>query len=339
MNKDINNIDPKLLEEDDRIVAYLKGQMTVEEELQFMKELEDNSDLKEKAIMTARLVKGLKQVGTEQDKDIKGVFLASREEGIETAIKQAFQMKEEKVSDDIIERANRMEKAAIHLATVMGIKIPDNADHMEAAAEIIEMFATSYTNYERQKPAAAMVGMPDDDELQKSAADNVSTPEVNISPEQKKSRPIPIRRVSSWLAIAASLVGVVWLGIGYNNYRHTTGLGEEFGNSFSSSMIVRGADAPSKAENKLERLFSDVQENKNIANTIHELSLCWEISQMETYNDYTEYSPEIGWHLAIAYLKDNNKKGAVRVLEQIVASTEKGSAISDKAKELLLKIK
>ena len=45
MIKDINNIDPKLLEEDDRIVAYLKGQMTVEEEQQFMKDLENNPDL------------------------------------------------------------------------------------------------------------------------------------------------------------------------------------------------------------------------------------------------------------------------------------------------------
>jgi hypothetical protein len=30
MIKDINNIDPKLLEEDDRIVSFLKGQMSSE---------------------------------------------------------------------------------------------------------------------------------------------------------------------------------------------------------------------------------------------------------------------------------------------------------------------
>ena len=50
MIKDINNIDPKLLEEDDRIVAYLKGQMTVEEEQQFMEDLENNPDLKERLL-------------------------------------------------------------------------------------------------------------------------------------------------------------------------------------------------------------------------------------------------------------------------------------------------
>lgn len=273
MIKDINNIDPKLLEEDDRIVAYLKGQMTVEEEQHFMKELEDNPDLKEKAIVTARLVKGLKQVGEDQDKDIRGAFLASSEQGVEAVAK----------------RVTQIENAAI-------------VAEQEAVYAERERTGTYYRKAEPE--------------------------------ERAKTR--PIRRVSSWMAIAASLVGVVWLGIGYNNYRHTTGLGEEFGDAFSSSsMIIRGADTPSEAEKKLKQLFTDVKENKNIANAIHELSLYWEISQMETYNDYTDYSAEIGWNLAIAHLKDNDKSSAKKVLEKLIKTSEEGSAISHKAKELL----
>lgn len=267
MIKDINNIDPILLEEDDRIVAYLKGQMTVEDEQQFMKDLEDNPDLKEKAIVTARLVKGLKQVGEEQDKDIRGAFLASSEHGVEAVAKRVTQI--------------------------------------ENAAIVAEQERTG-TYYRRAEPEIA-------------------------------AKTQPIRRIT-WLAIAASLVGIVWLGIGYNNFRHTTGLGEEFGDAFSSSMIIRGAATPSEAEKKLEQLFTDVKENKNIDNAIHELSLYWEISQMETYNDYTDYSAEIGWNLAIANLKDNNKKDARKVLEKLISSTENSSAINIKAKELLEKL-
>lgn len=260
MIKDINNIDPKLLEEDDRIVAYLKGQMTVEEEQQFMKELEDNPDLKEKAIVTARLVKGLKQVGEEQDKDIKGAFLASSEEGVEAVAKRVTQNKD------------------------------------------VDIVAEQET--------AAYVG-----------------PET-------KAKTIPIRRVSPWIAIAASLVGI-WLGIGYNNYRHTTGLGDAYDGAFPSSMIVRGAETHTEAEKKLEQLFTNVKENKSIDDAIHELSLYWEISQMETYNDYTDYSAEIGWNLAIAYLKDNNKQEAKKVLEKLITTSEKGSAIYNTSKQLL----
>ena len=267
MIKDINNIDPKLLEEDDRIVAYLKGQMTVEDEQQFMKDLEDNPDLKEKAIVTARLVKGLKQVGEEQDKDIRGAFLASSEHGVEAVAKRVTQI--------------------------------------ENAAIVAEQERTG-TYYRRAEPEIA-------------------------------AKTQPIRRIT-WLAIAASLVGIVWLGIGYNNFRHTTGLGEEFGDAFSSSMIIRGAATPSEAEKKLEQLFTDVKENKNIDKVIHELSICWEISQMETFNDYTDYSAEIGWYLAIANLKDNNKKDAKKVLEKLISTTEQGSAIYNKSKELLEKL-
>ena len=263
MIKDINNIDPKLLEEDDCIVAYLKGQMTVEEEQQFMKDLENNPDLKEKAIVTARLVKGLKQVGEEQDKDIRGAFLASSEEGVEAVAKSVTQ----------------------------------NED-----ASIVAKQETIYAN------------------------------------RATKAKTIPTRRVSSWIAIAASLVGIVWLGIGYNNYRHTTGLGDAYDGAFPSSMIVRGAETHTEAEKKLEQLFTNVKENKSIDDAIHELSLYWELSQMETYNDYTDYSAEIGWNLAIAYLKDNNKQEAKKVLEKLISSTEDSSAINTKAKELLEKI-
>lgn len=275
MIKDINNIDPKLLEEDDRIVAYLKGQMSSEEEQQFLNELEDNPELKEKAIVTARLVKGLKQVGSEEDKNIRGAFLASSEQGVEAVAQEVTQM----------------ESAAI-----------------EAEEDAI------YAEQER-----------------------TGTYYRKVEPETR-AKTKPIRRVSSWLAIAASLIGVVWLGIGYYNYQHTTGLGEEFGGAFPSSMIVRGADTPSEAEKKLEQLFTDVKDNKNIEDAIHELSLYWELSTMETYNDYTDYSAEIGWNLAIAYLKDNDRKGAKKVLERLVEISEEDSAISQKANELLNKL-
>ena len=94
MIKDINNIDPKLLEEDERIVSFLKGQMSAEEEQKFMTELNENPELKEKAIITSRLVKGLKEVGSLQDRDIFGAFLASSEQSVEFVAKEASRIEE-----------------------------------------------------------------------------------------------------------------------------------------------------------------------------------------------------------------------------------------------------
>ena len=50
----------RLLAMDDRIDAYLRGQMTKEEEHQFLSDCENNKELKERAYMTALLVKALK---------------------------------------------------------------------------------------------------------------------------------------------------------------------------------------------------------------------------------------------------------------------------------------
>ena len=50
----------QLIEIDDRIDAFLKGQMTDEEEHQFIAECKTNKELRERAYMTALLAKSLK---------------------------------------------------------------------------------------------------------------------------------------------------------------------------------------------------------------------------------------------------------------------------------------
>lgn len=248
MIKDANIIDPKLLEEDDRIAAYIKGQLSAEEEHLFLKELEDNPELKEKAIVTARLVKGLKEVGEEQDNDIRRAFLASSEQGVETVTKQVT---------------------------------------------------------------------------------------------HQRAKTIPIRKVSTWIAVAASVVCIVWLGIDYADYKHTTGLGEEYANAIPSTIpsdtFERGAESPTETQKKLEKLFASVKKGEDLENTIHELSLCWELSTMD--NDYQGYSAVIGWNLAIAYLKDNNKKDALKVLDKVERLCTTDSLMGKKVRELQEKLK
>ena len=249
MNIDFNNIDSKLLEDDDRIVAYLKGKMPAEEEIEFLKELEDNQELRERAIATARLVKGLKDVGSEQDSDIQRVILAS------------------------------------------------NSHDMESATKIA----------------------------------------TEVSPVSK-TKVISFTKTAKWVSIAASLIFVVWLGLSYNSYRNTTALGNQYDDVLSSSILVRGQETQTESEKKLMALFANVKENKNIKETIHELSLCWEVSTMDTYNDYTDYSMEIGWYLAIAHLKNNDKTGARSVLEKLILTSEDGSVVRNNAKKLLLRL-
>lgn len=89
----------------------------------------------------------------------------------------------------------------------------------------------------------------------------------------------------------------------------------------------------------LQALYANVQEGKDLDKTTRRLSVLWELSVMKTYNDYTNEAPYIGWNLAIAYLKDNNKEEAKTVLTKLLQTTESGSAVNGKAKELLKKLK
>lgn len=285
MIKDINIIDQTLYGEYDRIVAYLKGKMSQEEEEKFMKDLEGNAKLKEKAVIIARLVKGLKEVGREKDRNIMDTFLASNVEDVKDASRVAVGY-------------CRTEYAYYDL-------FPSNAEKEEEEEE------------EASKDTMHI------------AASRVSA--SRVIPKRKK----PIKK---WLAVAASLALVVWIGVEYGMYRTTTGLGEQYGDAFTSGVVVRGAENQSEASKKLTKLFADVKGDKNIGDAIHDLSICWELSTLETFNDYTDYSAEIGWNLAIAYLKDNDRKDARKVLEKLVKTSENGSAVNRKAKELLSKM-
>ena len=55
----------QLIEMDERIDSYLRGQMTKEEESQFISDCENNRELKERAYLTALLARSLKQKGNE----------------------------------------------------------------------------------------------------------------------------------------------------------------------------------------------------------------------------------------------------------------------------------
>ena len=246
MTTDNNHIDENLLLEDERIANYLKGKMAAEEEQAFLADLQADPELKAQAVAMARMVKGMKEVGTAYDEELKGEFLA--------------------------------------------------AD-----------------------------------------ADEVGVVAKDVSTAKKSGKVISWRETVTWLSAAASVALLIWAGIGYNDYRTTTGLGEQYAIVFTSSQLTRGGEN-GEVELKLMNLMDNVAQKKDMDNTLHELALCWELATQDTYNDYTDYAPEIGWNLAIGHLKNNDRKQAKAVLEKFTTIAPSGTAIGAKARELLKKV-
>ena len=255
-NQNINQVE---LQQDERILQFLQGKMTADEERQLMEDLQKDADFKARAINMARLAKGINQVGEERDQILKEALLSVDESAIRTIVHQTTE-------------------------------------------QTIEAKSATYTLDQKKQ-----------------------TKIVSLN-----------KKFASILTIAASLLFVVYFGFQYYDYNKTTSLGEQFASPYDTS-IARGDEQPA-IESEIHGLIDNVYNNKDLDSSLKRLAVLWEVSTLETYNDYTDYAPEIGWALATGYLKDNNKTDASEVLSKMVTLYDAETVIGRKARELQNKI-
>lgn len=215
------------IEEDERIVRYLQGKMTSEEEKSFFVELNNNADLRERAIIQARMIKGMKQI----DAEIEGFHNNSVDKG-----------------------TNKV---------------------------------------------------------------------YSLSTLSKR-----------WVAIAASIVFVIFVGYKSYDYYETTSLGKEYANTLPMSTIMRG-ETNKDVETELQELFDKVSNAEDLDNVTSRLATLWRQAKLDTYNDYTDYAPYIGWYLAIGYLEIYEKDKAKEILIEMEKTYSEGTIIGDKIREVL----
>ena len=227
MNDEQINITDQDIADDEKLMAYFRGELSAEDEAIFTERLKTDSALKERAIAVARLIKGLDTEGTKRDNKI---------------IKQDF----------------------------------------------------------GGKPSVV--------------------------------------KFNAWIAAAAAvLVGIcVIFGINYYNNKNLENLATQYESAFEISNISRGDSDDIDA--KLKNLFGLVLQGQHLDSTIETLDGYWRQSLSETYNDFTSYSPQIGWFLAIAHLKNHDKSKAKDVLKTLIDNSEEGSTLRTKAEDLLGKL-
>ena len=149
------------------------------------------------------------------------------------------------------------------------------------------------------------------------------------------NKAIGIKKHSArWLAIAASIVFIVFVGFKSYDYYDTTSLGREYANTFPVSTIIRG-ETNADVDTELTTLFNNVAEGKNLDNTTSRLKTLWDLSKQDTYNNYTDYAPYIGWNLAIGYLENYEKAKAKEILKEMKQIYPEGTALGDKIREVL----
>ena len=139
------------------------------------------------------------------------------------------------------------------------------------------------------------------------------------------------------LSVVAASVIVFWGSRYYIDYRYTTRLADEYATAFVMEPAATRGTGDEEVARTMSRLFASVRSGKRLPVVQDRLSKLWKLSLQPTYNDYTPYSSLIGWNLAIAYLKNNDKTRAREVLT-VLASHADSDAVRAKAAELLAKL-
>lgn len=189
--------------------------------------------------------------------------------------------------------------------------------------------------------AMDQVGRDNDKETIKSIRDVSLSDVEEISAKACGSSPnspriLIFRRIILSLSAAASILLCVFGGYKYYKYTEVTALGSEYLAYFPATEFSRGeAD---DIGNKLKGFYSNIETKSDLDTTIDDLEIMWAESRSDSYNDYTEYMPEIGWLLANAYLRNNDKSQSIEVLDVLINEYPNGTAMGDKARELKHKI-
>ena len=153
---------------------------------------------------------------------------------------------------------------------------------------------------------------------------------ADLSPKR-----VPLRTLVRMM-VAACFVGVVVFGgYRYYLYNETIALGNRYYTEIPTELVVRDAD---NVSTQLSRLFNNVKNGEDLNNTIISLEDMFSMAIADDYNAYTNYLNDIGWNLAIAYLKDGDRDGATKTLELLITHSESDIVIR-KSKKLIDDIK
>ena len=202
-------------------------------------------------------------------------------------------------------------------------------DTDEEAAFMEEMKNNDDLRNQAIAQARLVKGMKQVDEELKDAFRQADEQTIKRIAKEASETSVSKKSSAHWLAIAASVVFIVFVGFKSYDYYDTTSLGKKFANTFPTSTIIRG-EANADVDTELTTLFNNVAEGKDLDNTTSRLKKLWELSKQDTYNDYTDYAPYIGWNLAIGYLRNYEKAKAKEILMEMKQMYPEGTIMGDK---------
>lgn len=159
-------------------------------------------------------------------------------------------------------------------------------------------------------------------------AKNTAIEESIIKKNSFKSR---VRPILWWTCSVAAVFAIFFSIYKDRRYKMLEATVSPYYTEYKVSDIIRG-ETDSVAIVHLYTLFEQIQEKRNVSAIIKELELIYtSLDEDFTYHPFTN---DIAWYLALAYIKNDDIKKAIPILEKL-KDDNTDMPIAVKAKELL----
>lgn len=156
-----------------------------------------------------------------------------------------------------------------------------------------------------------------------------------------------LRRLATPLSAVAVMAAAFWGGLKYYDAQSLSHMGNEYIVLFlpqTESGIMRAGVADTHAATEVAKLYNAAYTYQQLdaekaAATLSQLKELWQKAQSDTYNEYTNQAPLIGWALTNVYLINHDEQNALHTLDKLIELTAPQSLIQTKAVELRHKIR
>ena len=302
---------------DKRVERFLKKQLTHEEELAFIEALKADKTLLERAKTLALAIDEMGKLRSERDAAVIKDIASLDEKAYQTAIWSNDQMSHfDDLTNRFLKKQLTSEEEAQYLNKLK--EIPALRKRAQVIALAVEQMGE--VSKEASRDLIGRIGKQSEAAFRRVA--QLPAKQVRLWP-----------RVARYAAAASVIFFVGFGGYKYYQYDQTISLGAEYYQPMDA--IYRSPEDNTIKE--LAKVFKNVETGDNLTETITQLTKFYSLANSDEYSDYSLYTVDIAWNLAIAHLKDNDRKAAIKILEEIIQDNQ-GKAIADKAAELIKKI-
>ena len=302
---------------DKRVERFLKKQLTHEEELAFIEALKADKTLLERAKTLALAIDEMGKLRSERDAAVIKDIASLDEKAYQTAIWSNDQMSHfDDLTNRFLKKQLTSEEEAQYLNKLK--EIPALRKRAQVIALAVEQMGE--VSKEASRDLIGRIGKQSEAAFRRVA--QLPAKQVRLWP-----------RVARYAAAASVIFFVGFGGYKYYQYDQTISLGAEYYQPMDA--IYRSPEDNTIKE--LAKVFKNVETGDNLTETIAQLRKFYSLAKSDEYSDYSLYTVDIAWNLAVAHLKNNDRKEAIKVLEEIIQDNQ-GKAIADKAAELIKKI-